>query len=73
MLVVALRLEMQHVWLQRKGLPGVSVPNGRELRPSSWLIPRFVPDDKRVEFGDTEVGERIDDVVVPPPGASVSG
>jgi hypothetical protein len=84
-LVVALGIEVQHAWLQRSYLADSPIPNGGELRTAPWLIPGLVPDDERVQFGDTEVGKGVDDVVVvrelratrggrqPPPGARHSG
>ena len=60
---MTLCIEVQHAWLQWRHLAGGPVPNRRELHAPSRLVPRFVPDDERIEFGNTEVGERIDDVV----------
>jgi len=61
---VALRIEVQHAWLQRSLLASRPVPNGGELRTSPWLVPGLVADDERVQLGDTEVGKGVDDVIV---------
>jgi hypothetical protein len=63
-LVVALGIEVQHVWLQRSYLGDGPIPNGGELRTSPWLLPGLVPDDERVQFMDTEVGKGGDSVIV---------
>ena len=59
-LVVALCLEVQHARLERSFLAGV--PYGCELRVLSRAVPRLVPDDKRVELGDSDVGKHVDGV-----------
>ena len=60
MLDVAPRIEGEHARLERSRLTGGAAPDSRP----PGFVPRLVSDDERVDSGDTDFGERINDVVI---------